>query len=465
MRPASRHGPPDAPTWDDDATLTGEARAAADDAIRVVREAGPAATARRVAGHVAELGARFGGPDAPPFVVDPVPRVIGPDAWAALERGLVQRVRALDAFVADAHGPRTAVAEGVVPGTLAPQSGFLEDDLLGVPPTAAPRIGVAGLDVVRDHDGIFRVLEDNCRTPSGLAYAVAARTAVTGAVGCPDAVRPFADAVGPALRAALLAARPDGTGVGVLVTDGPQNSAWWEHETLARLMEVPLVRIADLRRRGTRIELRATGEPVGALYRRTDEERLRRPSGAPTPLGELLLPALRSGAVGLLNAFGTGVADDKALLPFVPDLIRFFCGEEPTLPDVPVHDLEDPEVREETLGRAAELVLKPRDGHGGRGVVIGPRAPAAELVDAVAAARASPGAWIAQDLVRLSSHPTVVGDELEARHVDLRPFAVADGRGGWSLLPGGLTRVALAAGEMVVNSSRGGGGKDTWVLR
>ena len=465
-RPPTRPQDPDArTTWDDDASLAGPARTVADDALRAVRDGGPARTARRVADHVDALGARFGGPAAPPFVVDPVPRVIAADAWTGLERGLLQRVRALDAFVADAHGPRHAVAEGIVPATLAEASGFLEPDLVGVPPTAAPRIGVAGLDVVRDHDGVFRVLEDNCRTPSGLAYAVAAREAVAAVLGCPDAVRPFADAVGPALRTALLAARPAGDGAVVLLSDGAGNSARWEHETLARLMGVRLVGPDDLRRRGTRIELRDTGEAVGALYRRTDEERLRVASGAPTVLGELLLPALRAGTVGLLNAFGTGVADDKAVLPHVPDLVRFHLGEEPVLPDVPVHDLEDPAVRGATLARAREIVLKPRDGHGGRGVVIGPRADPAELAEAVAAARAAPGAWIAQDLVRLSSHPTVVGDDVLPRHVDLRPFAVADGRGGWTLLPGGLTRVALAQGELVVNSSRGGGGKDTWVLR
>jgi carboxylate-amine ligase len=167
----------------------------------------------------------------------------------------------------------------------------------------------------------------------------------------------------------------------------------------------------------------------------------------------------------MLNAIGTGVADDNAVHPHLPHHVPIFCGEEPLVPDVPQHDLEDPAVRETALGRAAELVLKPRDGHGGHGVVIGPRADPAELDAAVAAARAAPGGWIAQDLVTLSSHPTVVGDALVPRHVDLRPFAVADGAGGWTLLPGGLTRVALQEGELVVNSSRGGGGKDTWVLR
>jgi carboxylate-amine ligase len=454
-------GPPR--PWDEAERARGPRRRAIDEALAAVRRRGPAAAAALVADAVARSGARFGGSDAPPFVVDPVPRVLDGEEWAALEAGLVQRVRALDAFVADAHGPREAAAAGVVPPGVAEGSGFLERDLRDLAPTAAPRIGVAGLDVVRDEHGAFRVLEDNCRTPSGIAYAVACRLAVAELLGGAPA-RDLAGAVGPALRGALEATRPHGEGCAVLLTDGPRNGAYWEHRRLTEAMDVPLVTPAELRRRGTTLVLSTSGEAVGAIYRRTDEERLRRRDGTLTALGELLLPAVRAGSVGLLNAFGTGVADDKALYPHVPDLVRFFLGEEPLLEGIAVHDLTDPPTRERTLDRAEELVLKPRDGHGGHGVVIGPLAEADELAAAVAAARADPAGWVAQDVVTLSTLPTVHGDRLEPRHVDLRPFAVADGAGGWRLLPGGLTRVAREAGQMVVNSSRGGGGKDTWVL-
>ncbi len=423
---------------------------------------------RAVAATMDELGRRrirFGD-DAGPFVVDPIPRVIDAAEWEALEQGLAQRVRALDRFVADVHGPRHAVADGVVPAALVDNSPFTEPDLadLPAPPVA---LGLCGLDLVRDGHGRFRVLEDNTRSPSGLAYMLAARQASDAVLGVPDDVAPL-DGIGAALRTALGATVPptaDPDGIAVLLSDGRHNTAWWEHEQLAALMDVPLVTPAELRLRNDRLQLRDDGRPVSAVYRRTDAAALRSPSGELTPDGALLLPAMRSACIGVMNGYGAGVADDKAIYPHVPDLIRYFCGEDPLMPDVPAHDLDDPGQRAAALERAAELVFKPRAGQGGRGVVIGPHASAAELRETVAAIDADPAAWIAQDAVMLSTHPTVSDGRLQPRHVDLRPFVLADGAGGWRLLPGGLTRVALAAGELVVNSSRGGGGKDTWVRR
>ncbi|MFA4929681.1 MAG: circularly permuted type 2 ATP-grasp protein [Patulibacter sp.] len=455
------------PPWDE-SRPDGDAAAAA--AFATAHEAlegmGLQAAADRVRERIADQGARFGGSEAP-FTVDPVPRIIGRDEWARLERSLAQRARALDAFVADVHGERRAIADGIVPAAVVDACPFVVPDLVGLDDPPRVRVAVAGLDVVRDADGTLRVIEDNARVPSGMAYMLASRRAVEGTIGRPDDVRDLTEAVGPALSTALRATTPVGAepGAAVLLSDGPGNTAWWEHERLAELMDVPLVRPEDLRSRGDRLELRDGGEPVSAVYRRTDVAALRDPDGGLSALGELLLPALRAGTVGVMNGFETGVADDKAVYPYVGDLIRYFCGEPPLIADIPVHDLTDERARDAVLDRAAELVFKPRDGQGGHGVVLGPWAPPDELRRVIAAVRAKPSAWIAQDVVTLSTHPTVIDGRLEPRHVDLRPFLLADGDGGWKLLPGALTRVALERGEMVVNSSRGGGSKDTWVLR
>jgi uncharacterized circularly permuted ATP-grasp superfamily protein len=451
--------------WDEALDADGTPRPSHVAALGALARTGLPAAERGVRDEIERLGLTFG-EDAAPFHVCPVPRVVDRDEWDALSAGLVQRARALDAFVADVHGPRRSVADGVVPADVVDGCSFVEPDLVDLEAPPGVRIGVAGLDVVRDGQGTFRVLEDNCRTPSGLAYLLASRTAVDAALGVPDGVRDVRDAIGPALLRALRATAPEtaGEGAAVMLSDGPANTAWWEHGRLSALMGIPLVTPDGLRARGDRLELRDTGEPVVAVYRRTDEDRLRRPDGGRGPIAALLLPAIRAGRVGVMNGFGTGVADDKAVYPHVPALIRYFCGEEPLLPDLPVHDLTDPDAREAVLERAAEIVLKPRDGFGGAGVTIGPHASPDELRETVARVRERPGAWIAQDAVVLSTHPTLVDGALQPRHVDLRPFVVADGRGDWSVLPGGLTRVALEAGQMIVNSSRGGGAKDTWVM-
>lgn len=455
---------PDA--WDEAVDADGRVRAGYRAPLSALRAGGLGDAVDRTARLVADDDIRFGADDSP-FVVDPVPRVLDAALWAELAAGLAQRARALDRFVADVHGARSVVDDGVVPAALIDASPFVAPDLVGVEVAPPVAIAIAGLDLVRDEQGGFRVLEDNTRTPSGLAYMLAARRASQELIGVPDDVLPLDD-VGAALRTALRstvppAADPDGTAV--LLSDGPENTAWWEHRQLASLSDLPLLTLGDLRRRGTRIERRTDGRPVTAIYRRTDAAALRRPDGELSGEGELLLPALRAGTVGVMNGYGAGVADDKALYPYVGDLIRYYCGEDPRLRDVPVHDLEDAERRDRALAAPERLVLKPRDGQGGAGVVIGPRASARALRDAVAAVRADPTAWIAQDAVVLSTHPTVVDGALVPRHVDLRPFVLADGAGGWAPLPGALTRVALERGEMVVNSSRGGGGKDTWVRR
>jgi uncharacterized circularly permuted ATP-grasp superfamily protein len=243
----------------------------------------------------------------------------------------------------------------------------------------------------------------------------------------------------------------------VVLTDGPSNPAYWEHAWAARSLGVPLVTAAGLRSDGDR--LRYDGRPVSVVYRRSDQDRLA------TPIGRLLERPLRAGTLGVVNAFGTGVADDKLSHAYVGDMIRFYLGEAPRLDAVPTFDLGRPDAFEEVLDRLDELVVKPRDGHGGQGVVIGPHASRAELDAVRRALLDDPHAFVAQPVVTLSEHPTVVDGGLWPRHVDLRPFVFLHGPDDARVLPGGLTRVALDAGAMVVNSTQNGGAKDTWVLQ
>lgn len=449
--------------WDEAFDADGEPRPLYASLLARLADCDLTALATAVAEHAAGEGATFGGDRA--FPIDPIPRLIESVEWRELEAGLGQRVRALDAFVGDLARERRAVEAGVVPERLAATLPFLEPDLADLPDPPSARIAIAGLDVVRDIDGRFHVLEDNVRTPSGMAYLLATRRATKAHLDYDEPRRPVRAALANLLGTVLSAARPDSDSDAavVLLSDGPSNSAYFEHRVLAELAGVPLLHPTDLRVRSGRLVARESGHEVQVVYRRTDEDRLRDAGGALTPIGELLLEPLRAGTLAVVNGFGTGVADDKRVYPYVDEMVRFYLGEEPLLPSIATYDLEEPTAREEALDRLGELVLKPRDGHGGRGVLIGPSASAGELREAADTVRADPGGWCAQELVRLSTHPTVIDGRLEPRHVDLRPFLFFDGR-TTAALPGGLTRVALEAGSLVVNSSRRGGGKDTWVL-
>ncbi|HEY3021104.1 MAG TPA: circularly permuted type 2 ATP-grasp protein [Solirubrobacteraceae bacterium] len=419
------------------------------------------AVAERITGHMRSSGATFGAGEL--FRLDPIPRLLTAREWAQLEDGLAQRVRALDSFVADVYGERDAVRQGVLPERVLDGIEFHED-LGEVPPPPGSWIGIAGLDVVRDAEGCFRVLEDNVRTPSGMAYALIARHATSAHLPYDGRWRNIAAELATYLRLVIAAARPEpeAGGISVLLTDGPKNPAWYEHGVLAEMGELRLTRTEELVVAGDRLALR-DGRRVQVVYRRTNEDRLRDARGRLTDVGEVLWPALQAGTVGVVNFFGTGVADDKRVYPYVDDLVRFYLGEEPLVHSVPTLDLGDPRARAEALERLDELVVKPRGGFGGIGVVIGPAASAKKLDEARRAIEESPGAFVAQETIRLSTHPTVVDGRLVPRHVDVRPFVFFDGTRARAL-PGGLTRVALREGELVVNSSQGGGGKDTWVL-
>jgi uncharacterized circularly permuted ATP-grasp superfamily protein len=403
------------------------------------------------------------------FRVDPVPRLIPADEWAPLAAGLAQRVRALEQFVADVYGRQRIVEAGVVPLEAITSAEYFEPQLLEMQNPPRTWIPLAGLDVVRDTDGEFKVLEDNLRTPSGLAYAIAARDALTRNLAVPDGIRihPL-DQAFATLRRTLCAAAPDGVEdpTIVVLSDGPHNAAHYEHRTIAAKLGAALVEPSDLRALGGRILARIAGRlrPVDVIYRRTDEDRLFDPRGAPTPLGELVREPWFAGRVAIVNAYGTGVADDKLIHAYVEDIIRFYLAEEPLLSSVPTYDLSRPEQRAMVLERIDELVIKPRGGQGGVGIVVCPHARR-ESIDRVAAeVRDHPELYVAQEMVMLSRQPTVCDGRLEPRHVDLRPFVMARGS-QIDVIPGGLTRVAFDAGALVVNSSQNGGAKDTWVLR
>ncbi|MFL5845747.1 MAG: circularly permuted type 2 ATP-grasp protein [Solirubrobacteraceae bacterium] len=399
------------------------------------------------------------------FVIDPVPRVIDGAEWEPLAAGLRQRADALERFTADVYGAQEIIEAGVVPRRVLDDCAHYEPRLRGLP--VRRWITVAGLDLVRGADGRFAVLEDNTRTPSGLAYLLAAREAVSRRVMIPAGAR-LRDVRGlvGVVRDALLAAAPEeiANPHAILLTDGPANAAHWEHVTLGEDVGLDAVTADQLVCAGDRLWVR---EPHGrrrvdVVYRRTDQERLYAADGSPTWLSELLEAPLRAGHLAVVNAFGAGVADDKLVHAYVEQMVRFYLGEEPQLPSVRTYDLSDDATLAEVLERLDQIVIKPRAGHGGRGVVIGPHATPAELAAVRELVVAAPADFVAQDTVLLSEHPTVADGELAPRHVDLRPFVISGSRR--HVVPGGLTRVALEEGEMIVNSSRNGGAKDTWVL-
>jgi uncharacterized circularly permuted ATP-grasp superfamily protein len=429
-------------------------------------EVGPLASAVAAGVEADGVTFRLDGADDP-FRLDPVPRLLGWEEWALLEAGLAQRVTALDRFVADVYGAREIVAAGVVPARAIDTCDHLEPRLAGLP-EAPLRIGVAGLDVVRDPEGRFKVLEDNVRTPSGMAYALAAREELDRHLPAwlADGRVPFDGAV-ELLARTLRAAAPEGVSdpAIVLLTDGPENSAWYEHERLADMLEIPLVGLGDLSVRGGRLAARAGSalHLVDVVYRRTDEDRLTDERGRLTGVGAALIEPLESGTLTCVNAFGAGVADDKLLHAYVGRMVRFYLGEEPLLDSVRTYDPAVDDDRAEILDRIDELVVKPRTGYGGHGVVVAPHAEPADVRSVADELKARPEDFVAQETVMLSTHPTAIDGSLEPRHVDLRPFVFMPGDRA-EAAPGGLTRVALDRGALVVNSSQRGGAKDTWVM-
>ena len=451
---------------------TGAPRAAHGDVLRALRRLGPEGlrarervrdTSQREAG----MTFRVRGTDRL-YPVDLVPRVVPGEDWRHIRDGLAQRARALDAFVRDVYGEREAIKDGIVPAWVVDESPGLRQGGYAVP-AGAVRTHVVGIDLVRDSSGTWRVLEDNLRVPSGIGYAVAIRDLsdrVMNDLPRPGALLPV-DGVVEALRQTLIDAAPrrlDRAPRIVVLSAGPSDSAWFEHQLLAERMGVPVVTTADLVLDGTAVA-RATGagpEPVDVIYFRHDEDVV--PSLVASdgrPVGTRLLDALRAGTVAVANAPGNGIGDDKAVYAYVPALISYYLGEKPVLADVPTYLLADAGQRAAALARLEELVLKPVDGYGGADVLIGATAGEDELAAARRAIDRAPHRWIAQETISLSTHPTFDGSGLVPQRVDLRAFALV-GR-TTTVAPIALTRVA-PPGSLIVNSSQGGGAKDTWLL-
>jgi uncharacterized circularly permuted ATP-grasp superfamily protein len=401
-----------------------------------------------------------------------VPRVIGATEWARLEKGLVQRLTTLQLFLDDLYGAQRLLGDRVVPADLLLGSKHYLPQLRGMKPPGGVRIQIAGIDLIRGPDGVLRVLEDNLRTPSGVSYVLENRLITKRAF--PAAMDRIGvrrvDEYPTQLVETLRSVSPeDGDSSTIVVlTPGPFNSAYFEHSFLARSMGIELVEASDLFVHGDDVFVRTTLGPrrVHVIYRRTDDafidpEFFRPDSQLGVPG---LMRAWAAGRVTLVNAPGNGVADDKAIYPFVPDLIRYYLGEDPILEQVPTFVCARKAERDYVLSHLPELVVKAVDEAGGYGMLMGPQASAAEIELFAGLIRAEPRRYIAQHRIELSTCPTWVADSrrVEPRRIDLRPFVLTGRQGSW-VMPGGLTRVALRTGSYIVNSSQGGGSKDTWV--
>ena len=401
--------------------------------------------------------------------IDIVPRIIAAEQWDFLERGLRQRLDALNLFLADIYGPGRVIADGVIPADLVRGCPQFRNAMCGVDVPHCAYVSVCGTDLVRTHDG-FLVLEDNLRVPSGISYMLANRAAVKTSLR--DAFRRHRvrgiEHYGRLLRRTLAELSPHGgpDPTIVLLTPGVYNSAFYEHMFLAREMGVELVQGADLVARNGFVYMRTTGglRRVDVIYRRIDDDFLdpltfRSDSVLGTPG---LFDAYRLGNVAIVNAPGTGVADDKSVYAYVPDIIRYFLNEEPLLANVETRLCRDPDGLEYTLDNLDKLVVKEVGGSGGYGMLVGPHATAEERADFAEKIRAAPENYISQPTLDLSRAPCLTEDGAAPRHVDLRPFVL---RGQETrVVPGAFCRVALTPGSLVVNSSQGGGGKDLWVL-
>ncbi|OBF16073.1 hypothetical protein A5725_25665 [Mycobacterium kubicae] len=406
-----------------------------------------------------------------PFPLDLVPRVISAAEWTRLERGITQRVKALEMYLDDIYGDQEILRDGVIPRRLITSCEHFHRQAVGIVPPNGVRIHVAGIDLIRDDRGDFRVLEDNLRSPSGVSYVMENRRTMARvfpnlfATHRVRAVDDYSSHLLQALRNSAATNEADPTVV--VLTPGVYNSAYFEHSLLARQMGVELVEGRDLFCRDNQVYMRTTdGErQVDVIYRRIDDAFLDPLQfRADSVLGVAgLVNAARAGNVVISSAIGNGVGDDKLVYTYVPTMIEYYLREKPLLANVETLRCWLDDEREEVLDRIRELVIKPVEGSGGYGIVFGPDASDKELVTVSKKIRDDPRSWIAQPMMELSTVPTRIEDKLAPRYVDLRPFAVNDGNDVW-VLPGGLTRVALVDGSRVVNSSQGGGSKDTWVL-
>ncbi|MEJ1242327.1 circularly permuted type 2 ATP-grasp protein [Chryseolinea sp. T2] len=405
------------------------------------------------------------------FPFDIIPRIITASEWDFIERGIKQRLRALNLFLKDVYHQQFIIKDGIVPVELIYSCPHYLREMQNVNVPHDIYVHIAGIDLIRDHDGTFYVLEDNLRTPSGVSYMIENRE-ITKRI-FPDLIPK--NHVLPVtqypsiLYKNLMSLSPGQVSSPnvVLLTPGIYNSAYFEHTTLARLMGIELVEGRDLVVENQKVYMKTTAglQQVDVIYRRVDDEFLDplvfNPDSVLGVSG--ILAAYRKGNVAIVNAIGNGVADDKAIYVYVPEMIRYYLNEEPLLKNVPTYQLERPDERDHVLKNINRMVVKKTNGSGGYGMLMGHAASDAEIADYSKEILKDPRAFIAQPVISLSNAPCYINGKAQPRRVDLRPFALC-GPNGIEIVPGGLTRVALKEGSLVVNSSQGGGSKDTWVL-
>ena len=401
---------------------------------------------------------------------DIIPRVIDAKEWQQVEAGCKQRINALNMFLDDIYHEQRIMKAGVVPDSYVYASGCYEPWMMNINLEKPVYSHISGIDLIRDEAGKFCVLEDNLRTPSGVSYMLESRN--ISKMLLPDLYESASvlsiDDYPERLKACLASATDKYDPQIVILTPGRFNSAYYEHAYLAHEMNVPLVHGYDLIVEDSKVYMQAVrGKvPVDIIYRRIDDPYLD-PLGfdANSILGVSgLMSAYRAGNVVIVNAPGTGVADDKSLYPFVPDMIEFYLGEKPILPNVQTYQCRKPDELEYVLENLDKLVVKETQGSGGYGMLIGPTSTEQEIEDYRVRLLDNPAGFIAQPTISLSTNPTTVNGGIAPRHIDLRPFILSHGDGSVDIVPGGLTRVAMKEGSLVVNSSQGGGIKDTWVI-
>ena len=402
---------------------------------------------------------------------DLLPRIIDGNEWVSVDQGLRQRIHALNLFVDDVYNDGKILRDGIIPEELVRSSKTLRQQCIGFRPPNSVWCHITGVDLIRDRDGQLYVLEDNLRCPSGVSYVLENRELMKRTFahvfeGSP--VAPIEDYTEQLLKTLLDCAPPSAMNpTAVVLTPGIYNSAYFEHTFLAQQMGVELVQGTDLIVEDNYVHMKTTQglQRVDVIYRRIDDDFLDPTCFRPdSTLGvEHLMEVYRAGNVTLANAPGTGIADDKAVYAYVPEIIKYYLGEEAILPNVPTYLCSDEKQRKYVLENLDKLVVKPTNESGGYGILMGPHATPDERTERAEQIRANPRNWIAQPMFTLSTVPTFIDGKIRPRHVDLRPFVLC-GKDIY-VMPGGLTRVALNEGSMVVNSSQGGGSKDTWILR
>jgi uncharacterized circularly permuted ATP-grasp superfamily protein len=404
------------------------------------------------------------------FPFDIVPRIITSKEWDKIDKGIKQRLTALNLFIKDIYHDQFIIKDGIIPADLIYSCPYFLREMKGVNVPHDIYVHIAGVDLIRNNDGEFYVLEDNLRTPSGVSYMLENREIskrIFPGVLPKNNIRSVSNY--PNLLYKKLQELSDQNNPNVvLLTPGIYNSAYYEHTTLARLMGIELVEGSDLVVKDHVVYMKTTNglKRVDVIYRRVDDDFLDPLEfNASSTLGVAgIMAAYREGNVNIINAPGTGIADDKAIYIYVPDMIKYYLNEEPILKNIETYQLGKPDEFKYVVEHIKEMVIKKTDGSGGYGMLMGHEASDAEIKDYIDNVKKKPDNFIAQPILRLSTAPCCIDGKLSPRCIDLRPFALA-GRDGIEITPGGLTRVALKKGSLVVNSSQGGGSKDTWVIQ